>query len=193
MTVENEKLPITDILELRKLLVNGIKSEIVYEIPFYKEVYDKSICIKLRPLSNTEFDDIFLEMCLSIDNKALQEELYSPKQKEEKKEENIEVKDDYKIGVNDLDVETENEEKEKDHGFSKLEYTNVLKHYKDLIIYNSMKDFVEGLTIVDIKKMDGKNDVYDKICEISGRTEEIIKKISRFRELKTKSEPDITS
>lgn len=173
MTVENEKLPITDIIELRKLLVNGIKSEIVYEIPFYKEVYDKSICIKLRPLSNAEFDDIFLEMCLSIDNKALQEELYNPKQKEENEE-------------------NESEENEK-YSFTKLEYTNVLKHYKDLIIYNSMKDFVEGLTIEDIKKMDGKNEVYDKICEISGRTEEIIKKISRFRELKTKSEPDITS
>jgi hypothetical protein len=56
-----------------------------------------------------------------------------------------------------------------------------------------MKDFVEGLTFEDIKKMDGKTEIYDKVCEISGRTDEIIKKISRFRKPKTESEPDITS
>jgi hypothetical protein len=167
MTEKIEKLPVTDILTLRKLLVHGVETEIEYEIPFYKEVYEKSFTIKLRPLSNSEFNDLFLDVCLKIQDPILQDVLYYRKSKEEL--EKLEGK------------------------YSKLEYAKALKEYENLLIYTSMKDFVEGLTMKDIEKLEGKTDIYNKIGEISGRTDEIQKKISRFRELNSKSKSNTTS
>ena len=178
-----QKIPIKDIIQLRKLITSGKEAKVNYQIEFYKEIYEKDITITLRPLSNSEFDDLFLDMCNSVEDPNVLEELYNPKQKESKTEEQ-------KEGIKqEEEKEFTNIEKEKITKH-RIAYSKALKYYKNLIILTSMKDFIEGLTINDIKQLESKNDVYDKICEISGRTDEIMKKISRFRELRSRSKSD---
>ena len=176
-----QKIPIKDVIQLRSLITNGKEAKVNYEIEFYKEVYNKSVVVTLRPLTNSEFDDLFLEMCSTVEDPEVLEEIYNPKDKKDKNK-----KQDSKT---EEKPELTPEEKARKNKIN-IGYSKALKYYKHLLIYTSMKDFIEGLTIDDVKLLEAKNDIYDKICEISGRTDEIMKKISRFRELRSKSEPD---
>ena len=166
--MSEEKLAVKDIVDLKKIILHGNRNVEDYTVEIYKEVYDKDLVIKIRGLSNYEYDQISLEMYEEI-----------------KDEETI----DYIFNKSDKEIEEtiDNEESgEKEPKINEIEISKAYLYRNVLIVFYAMKDFVDGLTINIVKQMEGINDIAKRVNEKSGRTKEILQKISFFREKQRK-------
>jgi len=166
------------LLDVKQIIQFGSRKPEDYQILFYKEVYQTDKTVRIRGLSNYEYDEISIDMYNEIKDPKTIRYIFDPKNElkisEEEKEKDLldkEIKDD--IRVTDL--------------IKAFTLRNVL------IVFHAMKDFYKDLTIEDVKQLEGIDEIAKRINEKSGRTIEIMERIEFFRESYRKRKSPISN
>ena len=148
-----------DLLDIRTIVRFGTRAKEDYQVLFYKEVYGKEVVIKIRGLSTYEFEEISLKMYSEIKDAKTIKYVFNPKNED-----------------NSVDDDSE------DANFNPSELTMAYTLKNVLITYYGMRDFYKDLTMEYVKELEGISEIAHRINEKSGRTVEVLKKISSFRE-----------
>jgi len=151
-----------NLIDIKSIVQFGTRVPEDYTILFYKEIYGKEVVVRIRGLSNYEYDEISLEMYEHIKDANTIKYIFG------------------EYADNDV------LDKELPKDVNLVEYTKAITKRNALIVYHAMKDFYPNLTFEDVKQMEGIDEVAKRVNEKSGRTEEIIKKIQFFREQQSK-------
>jgi len=155
-------------LDIKKIVQFGSRVPEDYKILFYNEVYGKEMVVKIRGLSNYEYDEISLRMYEHLNDAATINYVFNkPKQKNGEDEE---IPSDVNVA------------------HLTLAYT-----VRDVyIVYYAMKDYYKNLTIDSVKQLEGIDEIADRINFKSGRTAEVAEKIKFFREERRKSKSEVS-
>jgi len=162
--MEHSPLLPKDELDIKTLIQFGINKPEDFLIDFYKSVYNIEKKVRIRGLSNYEYDNISIEMYSEITDPATIN--YVLDVGNEKKNEEA--------------LEGELEE-EKEPEYNVIQYLQALRLRNVLIVYYAMKDFYPGLTVDYVKQIEGLNQIAKRVQQKSGRTPEVMEKIKFFR------------
>lgn len=182
-----------DLLEVKSIIQFGNRKPSFYHIKFFKEVYGLDKSVKIRGLSNFEYEEIALRMYEVVSDTKTINYLFNPNN-EEKIESSLEESD-----LNSLEESDSNQEpKSTDIDTDFPEYVNTaqLTHAylirNAFIVYYAMKDYYKDLTLDQVKQIEGINEIAKVVNEKSGRTKEIMDKIEFFREQQKKLDAKIS-
>jgi len=167
------------LLDIKQMVQFGTRKPEDYSILFYKEVYGKEVKVKIRGLSNYEYDEISLEMYADIKDPATIKYVFNPTQPKIKAE----------------TEETEKDELDTDlpENINLIEYTRALTIRNALIVYYAMRDFYPDFTLNDVRQLEGIDEIAHRVNDKSGRTEEVMEKIKFFREQQRKLDTSVSS
>lgn len=167
-----------ELLNIKKIIQFGKQQPELYKIQFYKSVHEKDVLVKIRALSNYEYDVINIEMYSKIKDPNTIKYVFDIDHEEELEkltnQENIEEQDNK--------LENEIEDIDLPESINQAEILIAYMYRNVLIVYNAMKDFYPNLTIEMVEQMDGINQISKRVNELSGRTKEIRDRIKFFRE-----------
>jgi len=175
----SEDLAPGEVLDLQQLIRFGARAEELFDVPIYSEVYDRKVAVRIRGLSNYEYDEIAVEMYDEIDDPAT---IRFALKKREKRP----VLDD--DGNPKLDDDG-NPIMRYDGLFQEelppsVDASGLAKAYtlRDvLIVWHAMRDFYDGLTVSSVKEMEGISTIARRVDEKSGRTKEVLDRLRKFR------------
>lgn len=157
-------------LDVKSIIQFGTRLPENYLILFLKQIYNTEVNVRIRGLSNYEYDMISMEMYREVNDAATIKYIFNPtnedtgKKLTESKEESKE----------ELDKEVP-----PDVNIIALTKAYILRNV--LIVFYAMKDFYKGLTVDQVKQMEGIDEIADRVNTKSGRTKEIMEKIHFFR------------
>lgn len=177
----------TEILDIKKIVQFGARSPENYNILFYKEIYKRDVSVRIRGLSNYEFDEISLEMYADVKDAATIRYLFNPINEEKTKkvvEQQQEPKS-LKEQIEEIDKMETQEKSELDreipNDVNVVELTKAYSVRNALIVFHAMKDYYPNLTLNDVKQMEGIEEIANRVNQKSGRTKEIREQIEFFR------------
>lgn len=176
-----------ELLDIKKIIQFGARSPENYNILFYKAIYSRDVSVRIRGLSNYEYDEISLEMYADVKDAATIRYLFNPKNEEKTKkvvEEEKQPKS-LKEQVEDIDKMEEKEKSELDREIpddvNTVELTKAYSVRNALIVFHAMKDYYPNITLNDVKQMEGIDEIANRVNEKSGRTKVIREQIEFFR------------
>lgn len=161
-----------ELLDIKSIVQFGIRAQEDYKISFYKEIYGTDVSVRIRGLSSYEYELIGMDMFSELKDAATINYIFKPENEK---------------AIKELGEKTENE---KDKSIvdkelpPNISITEILKSYmlrNVFIVFYAMKDFYKDLTVDDVKKMEGLDEIAKRVNEKSGRTKEIMEKIEFFR------------
>ena len=188
MIIMTEHFHSKDLLEIKKLVQFGSRKSEDYQVLFYKAVYGKKgVKVRIRGLSNYEYDEISYDMYQDIKNTATINYLFNPSNEDKTKE----IVDKEKYNEKEETTEESLIDKKLPKNVNVVEMTKAFILRNVLIVYKAMKDYYSDLTIDKVKMLEGISEIADRVNEKSGRTPEIMKKIEFFRARHGKSKSEI--
>jgi len=182
-----------DLLEIKKLVQFGSRKPEDYQVLFYKEVYGKKgIKVRIRGLSNYEYDEISYDMYKDVKDNATINYIFNPSNETKTKQIVNKEKDDKEEKIED-EVEKSFIDEDIPEDVNVVEMTKAFTLRNVLITYRAMKDYYNDLTVEDVKRMEGISEIADRVNEKSGRTPEIMDKIEFFRAKRRKSKSEVST
>jgi hypothetical protein len=173
---QSNNLTPKELLDIKKIIQLGKKASEDYLILFYKSIHSQEVKVRIRALSNYEYDVISLEMYNEIKDPATINYLFNPDNEDE-------VKNIVKEGEAKKDLV----DRELPPNVSVVDISKAYLFRNVLIAYYSMKDFYQNLTLNEVKQMEGLDEIADRVNTLSGRTKEVMEKIHFFRDELRKS------
>jgi hypothetical protein len=176
-----------ELLDIKSIIQFGNRIPELFPIPFLKEVYGIDRKVKIRGLSNFEYDEIAVRMYEVVKDTKTINYLFNPKNEDEiekeikkEKSELIENKEDSeKLAITEVD-------KEYPEYVNQAQLTHAYLIRNAFIVFYAMKDYYLDLTLDQVRQIDGLVDIAKRVNEKSGRTPEIMEKIEFFREQQKK-------
>ncbi len=166
-------------LNIKSIIQIGNRKPENYPILFYKEVHGLDRSIKIRGLSNFEFDEIALRMYEVVKDTKTINYLFNPKNEDKIETDLIENKENSEKENKDID-------KEQPDYVNSAQITHAYIIRNVYIVFYAMKDYYPKLTLDQVKQIDGIREIAKRVNEKSGRTPEIMEKIEFFREQQRK-------
>ena len=174
-----------ELLDVKAIIQFGTRLPEDYKVLFYNEVFNQDVEVRIRGLSTYEYDLISLEMYNEIKDTATINYIFNPKNEDTTK----------KAIANNEDNANEqlDAEEELPDNINVVELTKAYTLRNVLIVFYAMKDYYKGLTLDQVKQIEGLDEIAQKINEKSGRTKEMQEKIHFFRGKQTQSATSVPS
>jgi hypothetical protein len=196
MEAQQQSLKPHEIIDIKSIIQFGTRAPELFQIPFYLSKFNKKIAVKIRGLSNYEFDEINVEMYSEIkDTKTLDYVFNGSNENEQTSTTENETdigavfssEQDLQESLNEVIIEPEKEIDKDDTSDlpSDVNHASIVKAFllrKVFVVFHAMKDFYPDLTIEQVKQIEGLNEIYKRVNEKSGKTAKVQEQIEFFRE-----------
>ena len=190
------------LLDIKSIIEFGTRKPEVFQIPFLDGKNDSKVSVKIRGLSNYEYDIINIDMYSETKDKAVIDYIFNSEPEPEEPEEDLaitidedgkEITINNEIEKNKINVAIEKDENEYPEGVSSTEILKAILLRDVLIVYYSMKDFYADLTLSSVKQIDNITSIAERVNEKSGKSKKSKDNLEFFRDESDKSNPKVSN